>query len=66
MFFGFTYCPDVCPTTLATFSEALAVDGLRELKMVFVTVDPERDTAAKVVALRVYSSRIRGLCFARQ
>jgi len=45
LFLGFTYCPDICPTTLATISEALAVDGLRDLKLVFVTVDPERDTA---------------------
>lgn len=48
VFFGFTHCPDVCPTTLgdiATWQEALGPDGER-LQVYFVTVDPERDTAA--------------------
>ena len=48
VFFGFTHCPDVCPTTLgdiATWQEALEPDGER-LRVYFVTVDPERDTAA--------------------
>lgn len=46
MFFGFTRCPDVCPTTLAelkTVKERLGEDGNR-LQVLFVTVDPERDT----------------------
>jgi protein SCO1 len=46
VFFGFTHCPDVCPTTLLDWSNALAdlgVDGDR-LKVVFVSVDSERDT----------------------
>ncbi|WP_375263147.1 SCO family protein [Palleronia sp.] len=46
VFFGFTYCPDVCPTTLSDISgwlDALAEDADR-LNVVFVTVDPERDT----------------------
>jgi protein SCO1/2 len=46
VFFGFTHCPDVCPTTLFEVSEVLRTlgpkaDGVRAL---FVTVDPERDT----------------------
>ncbi len=44
--FGFTACPDVCPTTLAemqAWSEALGSDG-KELRFVFVSVDPDRDT----------------------
>jgi len=46
IFFGYTYCPDVCPTTLTTISTALDVLGARAEKIVpvFVTVDPERDT----------------------
>jgi protein SCO1 len=47
VFFGFTHCPDVCPTTLqelSTHLEALSPDGDR-LKVLFITVDPERDTA---------------------
>ncbi|MEN9543368.1 MAG: hypothetical protein RLZZ598_201 [Pseudomonadota bacterium] len=47
VFFGFTQCPDVCPTTLAEFvtiKKALGADGAR-LQPVFISVDPERDTA---------------------
>jgi protein SCO1/2 len=47
VFFGFTQCPDVCPTTLAemkTVKNLLGDDGKR-LQVLFVTVDPERDTA---------------------
>lgn len=46
--FGFTYCAAVCPTTLATLAQAL--DGLGpdagSVQVIFVTVDPERDSAA--------------------
>jgi protein SCO1/2 len=45
--FGYTHCPDVCPTTLAKFAEArrlLGADGER-VQGLFVTIDPERDTA---------------------
>jgi protein SCO1/2 len=48
VFFGFTQCPDVCPTTLADLAEVkkrLGADGDR-LQVVFITVDPERDTPA--------------------
>jgi protein SCO1 len=47
VFFGFTQCPDVCPTTLLELAEvkkALGADGAR-VQGVFVTIDPERDTA---------------------
>ena len=47
LFFGFTQCPDVCPTALARAVEIkrlLGADG-DKLQVVFVTVDPERDTA---------------------
>lgn len=48
LFFGYTHCPDVCPTTLADWKRArqqlgAAASGVR---FVFVTVDPERDTPA--------------------
>ena len=46
VFFGFTHCPDVCPTTLGdimTWQEE--VEGADALKVYFVTVDPERDIA---------------------
>lgn len=47
VFFGFTQCPDVCPTTLATLAEAmkqLGADADR-VQVLFVTIDPARDTA---------------------
>jgi protein SCO1 len=46
VFFGFTQCPDVCPTTMAELAQvkkALGADGER-VQGVFITVDPERDT----------------------
>lgn len=46
VFFGFTYCPDVCPTTLADITrwlDGLGAEGSR-LRAAFITVDPERDT----------------------
>ena len=46
LFFGFTHCPDVCPTTLADVSGALKSLGkdAERVQVLFVTVDPERDT----------------------
>lgn len=52
VFFGYTQCPDVCPTTLAELAEvkrSLGADGDR-LQGIFVTVDPERDTAPMLKA----------------
>ncbi len=46
VFFGYTQCPDVCPTTLADLAEVkkrLGASG-EKLKVIFITVDPERDT----------------------
>jgi len=46
LFFGFTHCPDVCPTTLADVAGALKQLGpqAERVQVLFVTVDPERDT----------------------
>jgi protein SCO1/2 len=48
VYFGFTHCPDVCPTTLFEVSEVLRALGPRakDVRALFVTVDPERDTPA--------------------
>jgi protein SCO1/2 len=48
VFFGFTYCPDACPTTLAEMAQVMRELGpdADKVQVVFVTVDPERDTAA--------------------
>jgi protein SCO1/2 len=50
VFFGYTYCPDVCPTTMAAMAQAqdrLGPKG-KDLQVVFITVDPERDTPAQL------------------
>lgn len=55
VFFGFTYCPEVCPTTLGELGasmQALGPDADR-LNVVFISVDPERDTPEQ---LRLYMS----------
>jgi protein SCO1/2 len=50
LFFGYTSCPDVCPTTLATFKQLDERLGAQaaDVEVVFVTVDPARDTPAKL------------------
>lgn len=50
LFFGYTFCPDVCPTTLAETTAWRAKLGLtpEQLRIVFVTVDPDRDTPEMV------------------
>jgi len=48
VYFGFTRCPDVCPTTLVKLAQALKQAALGPLRVVFVSVDPERDTPAVV------------------
>ena len=64
VFFGFTHCPDVCPTTLFEVSEVLSKlgpDGDR-VGALFVTVDPERDTPAKMKDyLASFDPHLRGL-----
>ena len=46
MFFGYTHCPDVCPTTLAEMKQVMQILGndAQRLQVLFVTVDPARDT----------------------
>lgn len=49
IFFGFTHCPDVCPTTLARLSKLRKqAGGDGAFNIVFISVDPERDTPADV------------------
>ena len=50
VFFGFTYCPDVCPGTLQALAAASAQLGpkAKDLKIVFISVDPARDTPAQM------------------
>jgi protein SCO1/2 len=64
IFFGYSYCPDVCPTTLSDIAETMSELGPLSAKVqpLFVTVDPARDTA-KVLAdyTSAFDPRILGL-----
>jgi cytochrome oxidase Cu insertion factor (SCO1/SenC/PrrC family) len=50
IYFGYTYCPDACPTTLAAMSEAMTLLGgkAEEVQPIFISVDPARDTVAQM------------------
>ena len=64
VFFGYTQCPDVCPTTLATLAEAMKQLGpdADRVQVLFVTVDPARDTPALLSAyVPAFDSRFIGL-----
>jgi protein SCO1 len=63
VFFGFTYCPEVCPTTLGELTAAMQALGpdADRLNVVFVSVDPERDTPQGLkLYLSNFDHRIRG------
>jgi protein SCO1/2 len=68
LFFGYTFCPDVCPTTLYDLTQwlqQLGPDG-DKLKVYFITVDPERDTKDQLAAyLGAFDPRITGLTGSR-
>lgn len=64
IFFGFTRCPDVCPTALLEMSQLLRALGrdADRLNVYFVSIDPERDTAATLKDyLSSFDTRIKGL-----
>lgn len=64
IFFGFTFCPEVCPTTLTEMTGWLRDLGpdADKLNVVFVSVDPERDTPEQLkLYLSNFDHRIRGL-----
>jgi protein SCO1/2 len=53
LFFGYTHCPDICPTTLAILARARdniakSTVGAEDVQFVFISVDPNRDTASKL------------------
>lgn len=63
LFFGFTHCPEVCPTSLAEMTawyEALG-DEAKDLKAYFVTVDPERDTGEIIGDYVSWTERVVGI-----
>lgn len=64
MFFGYTYCPDVCPMTLSTWMQVQDTLGAQaqKVKFVYITVDPERDTPERLNNhLKIYSPNFIGL-----
>lgn len=65
MFFGFTYCPDICPTELALLAnimEDLGEEAVKDLRVIFVSVDPERDDVEQMKNyVSLFHSKIEGL-----
>lgn len=64
VFFGYTFCPDFCPTTLAVVAEALDAlgDDAAQVQPIFITVDPERDTPEVMGEyVAAFDQRIAGL-----
>jgi len=57
MYFGFTSCPDVCPTTLSIIASALrqlTPEELEAVQPIFISIDPERDQGEKLAAYAAY------------
>jgi protein SCO1/2 len=64
LYFGYTYCPDICPTTLSNISTALQRLGpeAHDVKVLFVTVDPNRDTLPLLASyVKAFAPEIDGL-----
>ena len=68
VYFGYTYCPDICPTDLMAITQALealgpAADGIQP---VFITIDPERDTKVLAEYLAAFYPSFVGLTGSEQ
>ena len=64
VFFGYTQCPDVCPTTLSTLAETMKLLGpdADRVQVIFITVDPERDSPALLAEyVPAFDKRFLGL-----
>ena len=62
VYFGYTHCPDVCPSTLADIADAVRKIPDAPIRVLFVTVDPERDSAASMADyVSSFDSRFIGL-----
>ncbi|MCH8497003.1 MAG: SCO family protein [Marinobacter sp.] len=65
MFFGYTHCPDICPLTMANLAQAfrgLSEEELGQVRGLFVSVDPARDTPQHLTDyVRFFSSRMLGV-----
>ncbi len=74
LYFGYTHCPDVCPATLANLTDMLGKVNSPDLRILFVTVDPDRDSdtvladyakafSPQVVGLRGSDNQLAGLAW---
>jgi len=62
LYFGYTHCPDVCPTTLSDLTQMLEKVGSPDVRVLFVTVDPDRDTDAVLADYaKAFSTQVVGL-----
>jgi len=62
LYFGYSHCPDVCPTTLANLTEMLGKVNSPDVRVLFVTVDPDRDTDAVLADYaKAFSPQVVGL-----
>jgi protein SCO1 len=66
VFFGYTFCPDYCPTTLTNLGKAMDQLGAKasDAQVLFITIDPERDSPAAMksyISSRVFPKNIMGL-----
>jgi protein SCO1/2 len=63
VYFGYTFCPDVCPTDLQAITQALNALGplAREVQPIFITIDPERDTKVLAEYVSAFHPSLIGL-----
>lgn len=62
VFFGFTHCPDVCPATLAKLAQVKQAASMPQLRVLLVSVDPERDTPEALAAyVRAFDREFTGV-----
>jgi protein SCO1/2 len=62
LYFGYSHCPDVCPTTLANLTDMVAKVNSPDVTVLFVTVDPDRDTDAVLADYaKAFSPQVIGL-----
>jgi len=62
LYFGYSHCPDICPTTLANLTDMLSKVNSPDVRVLFVTVDPDRDTDAVMTDYaKAFSPQVVGL-----
>ncbi len=67
LYFGFTHCPDVCPTTLVKLAQVRRSGAVPDLRVIFVTVDPARDSPQLLGAyVRAFDPHFIGLTGSQQ